>query len=655
MISRPLQIAVLCFMSMLVLRPLSGWSQSTEEDRVFRRVVKPILLKHCGSCHNALDKKAGIDFDAYVWVHQVVRRGNMWTKLVDMVESGEMPPENKPRLTQAEIDTIKVYVNSYLNSALDDADPGIIPPRRLSNREYKYSVFDLLGVEIPVDSIFPTDPSGGGGFDNQGRVLSVNILQMEKYYDAADLAVEQAYSNTDSWRELVPSFRQPLGYGLKAWWVNFWSGKDISTQPAVAAAKKALIPFVTQAYRRFPTAEEETRILSFFEEVYSTAEEAPYDTGIKEAMKMVMISHQFLFRTEADPMQEGNYLISNFELATRLSYFLWSSLPDQTLLEVAYRDDLHDKEVLTGQVIRMLKDPKSRRMAESFATQWLETSKLRDNSFEMDENKFPEFDPVLREVMNQEVAMYFHHVLTESENLLDLLDSDYTFLNERLAEHYCIDNVKGDEMRKVALTNRERGGLTGMAAVLTATSLPLRTSPVLRGKWVLEQILGTPAKPPPPDVPELEAAKTTEDELTIRELMLRHSQDPSCSSCHQKMDPLGFGLENFDPIGRWRDEYENGPLDASGVLKTGEKFEGPVELKKILLRDKELFAHNFSEKMLSFSLGRSIAFKDKRTIDHLTQTLLETDFQTSSFIVELVYSFPFRYKKTDFIEYKDRK
>ncbi|MEZ4774723.1 MAG: DUF1592 domain-containing protein [Bacteroidia bacterium] len=639
-----------CAFAVLIIVAAGILQADTDEDRRFRRVVKPILVKHCQSCHNALDKKAGINFEDYVWVHQVVRNGNMFIKLMEEVETGQMPPKHKPRLEQAEKDTLITYINRYLEDALNDADPGLIPPRRLSNREYKYSIYDLLGVKLPVDSIFPTDPSGGGGFDNQGGTLFINTLLMEKYYDAAELAIETFSRDNEKWNQWVPAFQKPVGYALKSWWVKLWTGRDLSDEVIATAGRKAIVPFATRAFRRFLTSAEEDRLIGFFEEVYSTAKESPYETAVKETMKLILISHQFLLRTETDPLMKGPYAVTNFELATRLSYFLWSSLPDEILLEAAYRQDLHDPEVLTGQVLRMLRDPKSFRMAESFSTQWLETSRMEDPSFSMDPEMFPEFDPVLKKVMNQEVAMYFHYVLTESENFLDLLDSDYTFLNERLAEHYCIEGVKGDEMRKVVLHNRERGGLTGMAAVLTTTSLPHRTSPVLRGKWILEQILGTPAKPPPPNVPELEAAKKAGNELTVRQLMTLHASDPACSSCHQEMDPLGFGMENYDPIGRWRDSYETGALDATGVLKTGEKFEGPVELKQILLKDKALFAKNLSEKMISFSLGRSIQFKDKRTIDHLRETLLETDFNTTAFIRELVLSFPFRYKISDPIE-----
>ena len=251
--------------------------------------------------------------------------------------------------------------------------------------------------------------------------------------------------------------------------------------------------------------------------------------------------------------------------------------------------------------------------------------------------------------MYQEAVHYFNYTLTESRDLLELLDSRYTFLNQRLADHYGIKGVDGDQMRRVELIQKERGGIMGMASVLTTTSLPNRTSPVLRGKWVMEKILATPAKPPPPNVPDLEATKEVHDELSLRELLVIHREDPACFGCHQDMDDLGFALENFDAIGRWRTSYENSldPIDVTGTLKSGESFEGAIQLKEILLGKREQFAKGLSKKMLGYALGRSIVFKDKKTVDYLASILMESDFDPVPFIEELVLCYPFQYKKSD--------
>jgi len=257
------------------------------------------------------------------------------------------------------------------------------------------------------------------------------------------------------------------------------------------------------------------------------------------------------------------------------------------------------------------------------------------------------FNSKLRESMLRETEMTFEHVLRENRGVNEFLNSDYTFLNQRLAEHYGISGVKGDAFQRVSLRDSARGGVLGMAGVLTTTSLATRTSPVLRGKWVLEQILGTPPPPPPPDVPELEAAKQAETELGLRKLLALHRSPSTCQSCHQKMDPIGLGLENFDAIGRWRTRYEEVPIDPTGVLVTGEAFQGPATLRKILRTKKKDFAENLSRRMLSYALGRGVQFKDYPTLEHLTEVLLAEDFNTKRLMEELVLSFPFRYKKSD--------
>jgi hypothetical protein len=404
------------------------------------------------------------------------------------------------------------------------------------------------------------------------------------------------------------------------------------------------------AYRGFIEPEDKSRLQQFFKETYIqfADKEDRYDASIKETMKLILMSHNFLYRMESDPEIEGPYEISNFELASRLSFFLWSSIPDKHLLDVAYKEDLHSPIVLEREVLRMLKSPKAKRIGQQFAIQWLELRKLKDPAFQVDLEIFPEYTPSLSGLMLNEVELFFNYVLLESNNLLDLIDSEYSFLNEELAKHYGISDVQGATMRKVKFTSDERGGILGMAGVLTATSLPTRTSPVLRGKWVLEQILGTPPPPPPADVPELKVSNdSTKSVETLRVVLERHREDPSCNSCHQAMDPIGLGLENFDAIGRWRNAYGEELIDPSGIMESGEVFEGPADLRKILLGKKELFAKTFTKKMLSYALGRSLQFKDTPTIKHLQQTLIESGFNSEQFIMEITKSYPFRYKKSD--------
>lgn len=616
----------------------------------YTRQVRPIFMQHCFPCHNGEDNKAGINFDDFYFISSLVRRGELFQKIVQVVQEGSMPPDTRPPLSQQQVDTVAFYVTSYLQAALNEKDPGIIPPRRLNRQEYKYVIQDLFEVDIRVDSLFPGDPSGGEGFDNQAATLYISPLLLERYFEAAELVLEKLYADEAAWRRLVPAYRESLGNRLRTFWYRRVYGQDVSLQRPSQKASAVLFPIATLAYRRFLLPEEKERLLDFFRQAYTLFEgqDDRFDASIRETLRLILVSHHFLYRIEADPAREGPYPVSNFELASRLSFFLWSSIPDQQLLKAAYREDLHHPAVLQREVLRMLRHPRARRMGGQFALQWLELKKLQDPAFEMDEELYPHFSPALRQLMLKEVELMFNHVMLESQNLLELIDSDYSFMNEELAAHYGMPAIRGPEMRKVCFPSAERGGVLGTAAVLTATSLPTRTSPVLRGKWVLEQLLGTPPPPPPPNVPELETNQhDRQASVSLRSLLERHRADPACHSCHQAMDPIGLGLENFDATGKWRVTYGKQPIDPSGVMKSGEVFAGPAELRRILLNKRELFAKNFSRKMLSYALGRSIRFKDSPTIAHLQQTLLETDFNSTRFILELVSSYPFRYKKSD--------
>ena len=294
----------------------------------------------------------------------------------------------------------------------------------------------------------------------------------------------------------------------------------------------------------------------------------------------------------------------------------------------------------------MLRDPKAKNFAESFITQWFGVSRFRDTN-PLDPERFPEMTTSLREAMYQEMVEYFYYILTKQGSFLELLDSDFTFLNEELAKHYGIEGVRGKEMRKVLLKDRTRGGVLGMGSVLASTSMPLRTSPVLRGKWVLEEILGTPPPPPPPDAGELPEEASTNRNASIRELLTQHRANPACAGCHQKMDPIGFGLENFDPTGRWRDSYGQKPIIAWDTLPSGEVFSGPRELKKILVTKENEFDKTLSEKMFIYAIGRNVGFVDELYIQKLVKNLKDNRFNTEKFIIELVNLEPFRYKVND--------
>jgi len=635
-----------------VLSGLPAMAQEPEQDPI--KKIRPILEVHCFPCHHDTKRSAGISLkNIFMGINDtkalIVRDGKVWMNVVKQVQEGHMPPRGEPRLTQAENDTLIKTINKILYASLSANNPGRVVMRRLSHSEYQYSIFSLVGVSYDAPEKFPADGSGGAGFDNFASTLFLTPLKMERYYEAAEEILDEAHANEGLWKKLVPeSYKRSFWRRIGDWFSSIFTTVDPS-KGAVEAATKVIEPFASRAYRRFLEPEEKDKLLSFFRLVYEgTNTKDRYDLAIKETMKAVLVSPNFLYRYEEElPVPiDHPYPLSNFELASRLSYFLWATLPDEELFQAAYRDDLQDPDVLIRQVKRMLKDPKAKNFAESFVTQWFGISRFRETN-PLDPVRFPEMTPSLRDAMYREMVEYFYHVLTESRNFLDLIDSDYTFLNEDLAGHYGIAGVKGEKMRKVMLNDRNRGGVLSMGSVLATTSMPLRTSPVLRGKWVLEEILGTPPPPPPPDVGELPEEASTDPNASMRDLLVLHRANPTCANCHQKMDPIGFGFENFDPTGRWRTHYGNKPIIAWDTMPSGEIFSGPAELKQVLLAKEDDFARTLSEKMFIYATGRNVGFVDELFLQRLVKNLKENRFDTEKFIIELVTMEPFRFKVND--------
>lgn len=410
------------------------------------------------------------------------------------------------------------------------------------------------------------------------------------------------------------------------------------TTPA-AAAEKVLAAFARKAYRRPVKPAEIDRLTKLYKLAEGRGE--PFDKAIQLPMKAVLVSPHFLFRIEDDPKEaESVRTLNDWEFATRLSYFLWSSMPDDELFSLAEKETLRKPEVLKAQVARMLKDPRSRSLTENFAQQWLTLRSLK--TITPDPKTYPSWDENLRSAMLNETEQYFDYIVKNDRKVTEFLDSDYTFLNDRLAKHYGISGVQGESFRYVKLSDRHRGGLITQASILTVTSNPTRTSPVKRGKWVLENILGTPPPPPAPDVPELEA---TPLKGTLRQRMEQHRANPACATCHAKLDPMGFGLENFDGIGGWRTEEQRSKIDASGEMPDGAKFDGPAQLRKMLLGKSEAFRKCFAEKMLTYALGRGLEYYDHCVLEDLVKNLKAGDDKLSSLIFAIVQSDPFQKRK----------
>lgn len=419
------------------------------------------------------------------------------------------------------------------------------------------------------------------------------------------------------------------------------------------AARRILTHFAGRAYRGPMQRNDVKRLMSFYDRARKRGE--PFAEAVGLGLRATLVSPRFLYRVERVGGSRGEYRLSQHEIASRLSYFLWMSMPDDDLMELARDGELDDEETLQRQVERMVADPRSRAFTSAFIGQWLGFAEL-GSTIKPDDVAFPEFTPALGEAMLDEAVQYFDRIVREDRSLLELLDSDYSFLNEELARHYGIEGVVGRRIRLVKLADRRRGGVLGMGAVLTATSLPNRTSPVVRGKWVLETMLGEELPPPLPDAGELPEPGESSKGMTLRQMFEMHRDEERCAVCHDRIDPIGFGLENFDAIGRWRDEDNGQPVDATGTLPGGERFEGPVELKGILLGRREEYARMVTSQMLKFALGRDLEYYDEPTIGEISRDLIQNDFSASSLIGRIVTSYPFRFRResADVGEVSDR-
>jgi hypothetical protein len=410
-------------------------------------------------------------------------------------------------------------------------------------------------------------------------------------------------------------------------------------------AKRILSTLMRRAYRR-PVADADLQVpLKFYKDART---EGGFENGIEMALRAVLVSPEFLFRVEQDPAgvaPNTAYRISDLELASRLSFFLWSSIPDDELLDAAVRGKLRSPAILEQQVRRMLADARSKVLVNNFAEQWLYLRNLTSSTPDM--RLFPDFDDNLRQAFREETELFFESIMREDRNVLDLLRANYTFVNERLAKHYGIPNVYGSRFRRINLgEDSVRGGLLRQGSVLTVTSYATRTSPVIRGKWVLANLLGAPPPPPPAVVPALKEHNSLDKTLTMRERMAEHRANPACSGCHQLMDPVGFSLENYDAVGRWRIAENAAPIDASGSLPDGSKFDGVSGLQKAVLSRPEIFVTTFTEKLLTYALGRGIEYYDAPAIRGIVKEAKAQDYKFSSVIIGIVRSTPFEMRRS---------
>ena len=418
-----------------------------------------------------------------------------------------------------------------------------------------------------------------------------------------------------------------------------------SAQAEEDCATSILATLARRAYRRPVTVDDLDQLVAFYHQGHG---EGGFETGVETALRALLASPEFLFRIERDPdgvAPGAPYRVSDLELASRLSFFLWSSLPDDELIDVAAAGELRDPAVLEAQVRRMLADPRAETLTTNFASQWLHLRNL--DAVRPDARLFPDFDDNLRQGFRRETELLFRSVLEEDRSVVDLLTADYTFVNERVARHYGFPAVYGDHFRRVALPDDSpRAGLLGHGSILTVTSYATRTSPVLRGKWILENLLGTPPPPPPANVPPLDESRSNLRVVSMRERMEAHRRNPQCAVCHRIMDPAGLSMENFDAIGRWRDAEGGAAIDAAGSLPGGEDFAGVAGLRGALLDRPEVFVGTVAEKLLTYALGRGLDHADAPAVRAIMRAAAADDYRLSSLILGIVESTPFQMRRS---------
>lgn len=435
----------------------------------------------------------------------------------------------------------------------------------------------------------------------------------------------------------------PDGPGETASRKRIFLCRPASVDQESACARQILTALAHRAYRRPVAASDIDPLMNLF--AAGRSDGNTFDSGIEMALSGILVSPEFLFRVEKAPAtvaKGATYHLPDLDLASRLSFFLWSSIPDSELLAVAEKGKLHDPAILKAQVERMLADPKSKALVQNFAGQWLRLRNVAD--WKPDPDKFKEVDQNLRNTFERETELFFESIVREDHSVLDFIDADYTFLNDRLARYYGIPGVKGSYFRRVALKGPERGGILTQASVLMVTSYPTRTSPVLRGKWILESILDAPPPPPPPNVPPL-ADAANDSARSLRETFEKHRANPACAVCHSRLDPLGFSLENFDAVGRYRTKEGGAAIDSSGSLPDGTQIDGVQGLKKLLLSRKDEFVEGLSSNLLTYALGRGLEYYDQPVVRDIRREAAAGNYKFSSIVLAIANSVPFEMRR----------
>lgn len=599
----------------------------SDARKTFQEHVEPFVKTYCTKCHGGGRAKANVNLEVDL---KDPGRGTAflhWKKAVANVKVHDMPPADAAKQpTDAERLQFIQWIGKL--KYLSPRSPGPFVMRRLSKVEYANTLHDLYGVHPSIADGLPEEVVG------EGYLNSISPLQSERFLEIANEVIGQV---------VAPEGKPPTAVQKRLFGWKPPKGSD----PRMAARQVAR-SLARDAYRRPPTEAELDVLVDVFDLARSQHLDDTAALGLM--LKAILVSPQFLFiapTKEAQP-DEPVVPLDDHHLAARLSYLVWSAPPDAELSALADRGELHRPATLRAQAKRLLLHPRARALFDGFGAQWLRVNDLERQVF--DPALFPQMTPALRQAMVAEARLFFESIVQRNDRAIRFVDSDYTFLNEPLAGLYGLgSSVKGPKMRRVQLSNPNRGGILGMPATLAATSFPTRTSPVRRGVWVLEQVLGEHVPPPPPDIPQLDAQEPKRVAgLTLRQRTELHTKDPVCANCHRALDPIGFGLENFDAIGRWRDRNEAGvAIDSAGKLPAGAAFSNPAELKRLLAGREPDLARNLAERFMAYALGRPLEGYDEVVIDQLMARVAADDYRVRTLLTEVIASYLFTHRRVE--------
>ncbi len=584
------------------------------------------LEHYCRSCHQGDSPAAGFRAADFETIESFRSRPAAWTKLTARVANSEMPPLGSPAPTLDEREDFLRWADATWREQACSAEVAPAPSllRRLNRDEYAATIRDLLDIQLDVSAALPADGAGGEGFDNAAETLFLSPLHSEKYLEAARFALDAAGKEFKS-RQRIFVARPGAGVSEKE------------------AAETILAAFLPRAFRRPVGADAVASYLALFER--AREHDLDFEPAILFALRGALLSPRFLFHVE--PLA-GDPVSRQYAIASRLSYFLWGGMPDELLFDVAAAGKMADPEVLAKLVPRMLRDPRALQFASRFVEQWLRTREL-DGDKAPDAELFAEYhtNEELRSDIRLQPVFFFQEVFRRNLSLENFLDSEKTILTRDLVKYFGWERIEEASRKNpewVALPEgSNRGGLLGMPAVLAVSSYPYRTSPVLRGAWILDSILGAPAPPPPPDVPALEERKAGGAPKSMRELLEQHRQNAVCASCHDRIDPLGFALENYDVVGGWRDQEGGKPVDAAAKLPDGTEVDGPDGLKRALLERREDFLRNLAKRMLGYALGRGLTPADACAVETIMDRVEASDAKAWTLIEQVVTSDPFSF------------